>query len=140
MNTAFRLARNVCQSNDLIAYEDLKVTNMLKNHCLAKSIADASWYQFRQWLEYFATKFGRLAIAVPPHYTSQECSQCKRVVKKALSTRTHVCVCGCKLHRDENAAINILLKAKSRVGQTQSQDMRSWNLYSTWRKQASSKF
>lgn len=117
---AKRLARHVCRSNDLVAYEDLKVANLLKNHCLAKSISDASWYQFRQWLEYFATKFGKLAIAVPPHYTSQECSQCKRVVKKALSTRTHICVCGCNLHRDENAAINILLKAKSRGGHPQS--------------------
>jgi putative transposase len=115
---AKRLARHVCKSNHLVAYEDLRVANLLKNHCLAKSIADVSWYQFRQWIEYFATKFGKIAIAVPPHYTSQECSQCKRVVKKALSTRTHVCACGCKLHRDENAAINILLKAKSTVGQT----------------------
>ncbi len=59
------LARNVCKSNDLVAYEDLKVSNMLKNHCLAKSINDASWYQFRQWIEYFANKFGKLAVAVP---------------------------------------------------------------------------
>lgn len=117
---AKRLAKNVCKSNDLVAYEDLRVSNMLKNHCLAKSITDASWYQFRRWLEYFAAKFGKTAIAVPPHYTSQECSQCKRVVKKALSTRTHACVCGCILHRDENAAINILLKAKSREGHSRS--------------------
>ena len=117
---AKRLARNVCQSNDLIAYEDLTVSNLLKNHCLAKSIADVSWYQFRQWIEYFATKFGKTAIAVPPQYTSQQCSQCKRVVKKSLSTRTHVCECGCILHRDTNAAINILLKAKSRDGQSRS--------------------
>ncbi|NER22931.1 MAG: transposase [Symploca sp. SIO1B1] len=117
---AKRLARNLCKSNDLVAYEDLRVSNMLKNHCLAKSIADASWYQFRQWIEYFANKFGKLAVAVPPQYTSQECSQCGRVVKKSLSTRTHVCQCGCRLHRDTNAAINILHKAKSRVGHTQS--------------------
>jgi putative transposase len=117
---AKRVARHVCKSNDLVAYEDLRVANMLKNHCLAKSISDVSWHQFRQWIEYFAAKFGKTAIAVPPHYTSQECSQCKRVVKKALSTRTHVCVCGCKLHRDENAAINILLKAKSRGGHPRS--------------------
>lgn len=115
---AKKLARNVCLSNDIIAYEDLRVANMLKNHCLAKSIADASWYQFRQWIEYFATKFGRLAVAVPPQYTSQECSQCKVIVKKSLSTRTHVCSCGLVLQRDWNAAINILLKAKSTVGQT----------------------
>jgi len=117
---AKRLARHVCKSNDLVAYEELRVANMLKNHNLALSIADASWYQFRQWLEHFATKFGKVAIAVPPHYTSQECSQCKRVVKKSLSTRTHVCQCGCKLHRDTNAAINILRKAKSRGGHPQS--------------------
>ncbi|NEP13814.1 MAG: transposase [Symploca sp. SIO2C1] len=114
------LARNVCKSNDLVAYEDLRVSNMLKNHCLAKSIADASWYQFREWIEHFANKFEKLAIPVPPQYTSQECSQCQRVVKKSLSTRTHVCQCGCVLHRDTNAAINILRKAKSRVGHTRS--------------------
>ena len=114
------LARNVCKSNDLVAYEDLRVGNMLKNHNLAKSIVDASWYQFRQWIEHFAAKFGKIAIAVPPHYTSQECNQCKRVVKKSLSTRTHVCQCGCILHRDTNAAINILLKAKSREGHSPS--------------------
>jgi putative transposase len=117
---AKRLARRVVKSNDLVAYEDLRVANMLKNHCWAKSISDVSWYQFRQWIEYFAAKFGKTAIAVPPHYTSQECSQCKRVVKKTLSTRTHVCQCGCKLHRDENAAINILPSAKSRGGHPQS--------------------
>jgi len=117
---AKRLARNVCKSNDLVAYEDLRVANMIKNHYLAKSISDASWYQFRQWIEYFATKFGRLAVAVPPQYTSQECSQCKRIVKKSLSTRTHVCLCGLILQRDWNAAINILLKAKSRDGQPRS--------------------
>jgi putative transposase len=117
---AKRLARNVCRSNDLVAYEDLRVSNMLKNHCLAKSISDASWYRFRQWLEHFANKFGKVAIAVPPHYTSQECSQCQRVVKKSLSTRTHICQCGCILHRDWNAAIVILCKAKSRGGHPRS--------------------
>ncbi|MFP5275436.1 RNA-guided endonuclease InsQ/TnpB family protein [Coleofasciculus sp.] len=117
---AKRLARHVCKFNDLVAYEDLRVANLLKNHCLAKSIADASWYQFRQWLEHFAKKLGRRAIAVPPQYTSQECSQCKVIVKKSLSTRTHVCLCGLILQRDWNAAINILLKAKSRDGQSRS--------------------
>jgi putative transposase len=105
---AKRIARNVCKSNDLVAYENLQVRNLLRNHCLAKSIADASWYLFRQWIEYFAGKFGKLVFSVQPHYTSQKCSNCGVIVKKSLSTRTHVCSCGCKLHRDENAAINIL--------------------------------
>ena len=110
---AKRLARNVVKSNDLVAYEDLNVRNLVKNHCLAKSISDAGWSQFRQWLEYNACKFNREAIAVNPQYTSQKCSDCGTVVKKSLSTRTHVCKCGCKLNRDENAAINILNRAKA---------------------------
>lgn len=83
---------------------------MVKNHCLAKSINDAGWYQFRAWLEYFGKVFGRITLAVDPAYTSQECSDCGVIVKKSLSTRTHVCQCGCKLDRDHNAAINILNK------------------------------
>ncbi len=118
---AKRIARNVCKSNDLVAYENLPVRNLLKNHCLAKSIADVSWSNFRRWLEYFASKFGRTAIAVAPHYTSQKCSNCGVIVKKSLSTRTHVCSCGCRLHRDQNAAINILnLARQASLGHRQS--------------------
>ena len=117
---AKRVARNVCKSNDLVAYEDLRVSNLVKNHCLAKSISDASWYLFRQWVEYFAAKFDKTAIAVAPHYTSQKCSNCGVIVKKSLSTRTHKCSCGCELHRDTNAAINILNLAKARGGHPQS--------------------
>ncbi len=115
---AVKLARCVCISNDVIAYEDLRIKNLVKNHCLAKSINDAAWYQFREWIEYFGRKFGKITIAVPPAYTSQECSSCGRIVRKTLSTRTHVCACGCNLDRDENSGINILKKALSTVGHT----------------------
>lgn len=118
---AKRIARCVVKSNDLVAYEDLRVSNMVKNHCLAKSISDASWYLFRQWLEYFARKFDKIAVPVPPHYTSQKCSSCGVIVKKSLSTRTHKCTCGCELHRDVNAAVNILnLARQARGGQSRS--------------------
>ncbi len=117
---AKKLARNLNISNDIVAYENLQVSNLLKNHNLAKSISDASWYLFRKWIEYFATKFGKLAIAVPPHYTSQKCSKCGAIVKKSLSTRTHICKCGCELHRDLNAALNILQLAKSSLGHKRS--------------------
>lgn len=109
---AKRVALTLVQSNDLVAYEDLIVKNMVKNHCLAKSINDAAWRLFRQWLEYFSNKYGRQTIAVKPHYTSQICSNCGAKVKKSLSVRTHICKCGCKLQRDTNAAINILRKAR----------------------------
>jgi transposase len=55
---------------------------------------------------YFGVKLGKITIAVAPNYTSQNCSQCGKTVKKSLSMRTHICSCGCQLDRDENAAIN----------------------------------
>ncbi|NES40735.1 transposase [Moorena sp. SIO2C4] len=113
---AKRVARCVVLSNDMVAYEDLRIKNLVKNHCLAKSINDAGWYQFRKWLEYFGKKLGRVTVVVNPAYTSQNCSSCGTTVKKSLSTRTHVCRCGCVLDRDQNAAINILNSALSTMG------------------------
>ncbi len=130
---AVKLARCVVKSSDLVALEDLPVRNMIRNHCLAKSIAspnplprqihclaksiadaswrsiaDASWSIFSSWLSYYGSVFGRPMVKVPPQYTSQECSSCGRRVQKSLSERTHACPCGCVLDRDHNAARNIL--------------------------------
>ncbi|MEH2384891.1 MAG: RNA-guided endonuclease TnpB family protein [Nostoc sp.] len=113
---AMKLARCVVTSNDVVVYENLSVSNLVKNHCLAKSISDVSWYQFRVFLEYFGKVFGRITIAVNPAYTSQECSNCGEVVKKSLSSRTHTCQCGCEMDRDHNAAINILNRGISTAG------------------------
>lgn len=115
---AVKLARCVITSNDVVAYEDLRIKNMVKNHCQSKSINDASWYQFRVWLEYFGKVFGKITIAVTPNGTSGECSSCGTMVKKGLSTRTHVCQCGTVLDRDHNAARNILSRGLSTVGHT----------------------
>ncbi len=117
---AVKTARCVVRSNDLIAYEDLQVRNMVKNHKLAKSISDASWSMFLLWVEYFGKVFGKVTIAVPPQYTSQNCSTCGTLVKKSLSERTHQCShCGTVLDRDHNAALNILAIGLNRVGHTQ---------------------
>ncbi|MCG6135149.1 MAG: transposase [Nostoc sp. LLA-1] len=119
---AVKLARCVVQSNDLVAYEDLQVRNMVRNRHLAKSISDAAWTQFRQWVEYFGKVFGVVTVAVPPHHTSQNCSNCGEVVKKSLSTRTHDCPhCGHIQDRDWNAARNILELGLRTVGHTGSQ-------------------
>jgi putative transposase len=104
------------KSNDFVAYEELQVRNLVKNHKLAKSISDAAWSQFAQWLEYFGKVYGKTVIAVAPQYTSQDCSNCGNLVKKTLSTRTHICGCGTILDRDHNAAKNILIKGLKQAG------------------------
>jgi putative transposase len=114
---AIKTALCVVKSSDFVVYEDLQVRNMVKNHKLAKSISDAAWSQFAQWLEYFGKVYRKTVIAVAPQYTSQDCSACGNTVKKTLSTRTHVCSCGTVLDRDHNAALNILAKGlKARAG------------------------
>ena len=115
---AKRVARCVCASNDCIVYEDLNVRNLVKNRRLSKSISDAGWTQFRKWVEYFGWKFDKITIAVPPHYTSQDCPVCGTRIRKTLSTRTHVCKCGYIEDRDIAASINILKKGLSTVGHT----------------------
>jgi putative transposase len=107
-----KTAKALIQSNDLVVYEDLQVSNMVKNRKLAKSISDASWSMFTNWLDYFGKIHGKFVVAVNPQYTSQQCSDCGNIVRKTLSVRTHICSCGCVLDRDENAAINILRKAR----------------------------
>ena len=114
------VALRLVKSNDLIAQVNLNIKGMVKNRHLAKSITDAGWSVFRQWLEYFGDKYCKLTIAVSPHNTSQNCSNCGQKVHKSLSTRTHVCPhCGYTDCRDRNAALNILQKGLSSVGRTQ---------------------
>ena len=121
---AVKLARYVVQSNDLVAYEDLKVRNMVRNRHLAKSISDAAWTTFRSWVEYFGKVFGVVTVAVPPQYTSQNCSSCGEVVKKSLSVRTHTCHhCGHTQDRDWNAARNILEIGLRTVGHTETSSL-----------------
>ncbi len=101
------------QSYDTIYYEDLQTANMVKNHSLAKSISDAAWSAFLTILVFKAAYAGKQVVAVLPAYTSQKCSGCGILVRKGLSVRWHSCPeCGTSLHRDHNAALNILALGK----------------------------
>jgi putative transposase len=112
--TALALVRQF----DTIYHEDLQVANMLKNHHLAKSIADAGWSRFLSILAFKAACAGKQVVAVNPAYTSQTCSGCGAVVKKGLSVRWHACPdCGTSLHRDHNAAKNIERAGQARRGE-----------------------
>ena len=110
-----KTANNLVARFDEIAVEELQIRKMLKNHHLAKSIADASWGNFLQTLENKAENAGKRVWKVNPNGTSQTCI-CGETVKKTLAVRRHQCqTCGLSLHRDIVSAKVILKRA---VGQT----------------------
>jgi putative transposase len=128
---ARKQASTLISSSDLIAYEHLQIRNMKRNRKLAKSIHDAGWGKFLQWVNYYGALHAIPIIAVEPAYTSADCSACGYVVKKSLSVRTHVCPrCGLVLDRDHNAALNILTKAlEGTVGHTETSELDSENAW-----------
>lgn len=108
-----KLSRNYADKYDMVAVEKLNISGMVRNHCLAKSITDASWNMFFQMLSYKLKMLGKHLVEVPPQYTSQKCSQCGEIVAKSLSVRTHLCpYCGFIADRDYNASLNILNLAR----------------------------
>jgi putative transposase len=122
-----KTALALVQHYDTIYYEDLQTANLLKHHHLAKSIADAGWSAFLGILAFKAAYAGKRASAVPPAYTSQDCSGCGVMVQKGLSVRWHTCPeCGASLHRDHNAALNILALGREQRGAGQAPQALTW--------------
>lgn len=115
-------------SNDVVVFEDLNVKNMIRNKKLSKSMGDVSWRLFRTWVEYYGKIMGKIVLRVNPAYTTQICSSCGTIIKKDLKTRTHVCVCGLVMDRDQNAAINILKAGLRTAGHAGTQDARPGTL------------
>jgi putative transposase len=106
---AHKLSREWVNRFGMIAFERLNCKNMLQNHGLAKSIADAAWHQLIAYTMYKAENAGRVVALVDPRHTSQQCSGCGTMVELSLSVRVHACpACGLVMDRDQNAAINIL--------------------------------
>ena len=111
LNFLHRLSMQLVKEYDLIAVEDLNIAGMLKNHCLAKSISDASWSEFIRQLEYKCAWYGKDLRKIGRFEpTSKKCYKCGHIYKNmTLDVREWDCpICGTHHLRDHTASINIL--------------------------------
>jgi putative transposase len=112
-----KASRWIVDSYDAVGAEDLQIRNMVKNHCLSKSIHDAGWGQFLSYIEYKAEEAGILFMKVNPRNTSQECI-CGYPVPKSLSDRTHSCPqCGLIAPRDYVSAVIVKQRCINKIRQ-----------------------
>jgi putative transposase len=109
-DTLHKITSQIINENQVIVLEDLKVSNMLKNHNLAQAISDVGFYEFRRQIEYKAKWYGRKVVFVSTFYPSSKlCSNCGwKKEDLTLTDRVFECkVCGNKMCRDLNAAKNL---------------------------------
>lgn len=115
-NFLHNMSKNLVDSYDIIGIEDLNISGMKKNRHLSRSIADASWGEFKRQLVYKSTYYGTKLIIINRFYPSSKmCSTCGTVkIKLLLSERVYKCNnCGLIIDRDYNAALNIKAVAQS---------------------------
>ncbi|MBU0591139.1 transposase [Candidatus Micrarchaeota archaeon] len=125
-----KTSRKLAENYSIIAMENLNVSGLSRKGFLAKHVLDCSqscssqrtwcagnsgslpWAEFANMLRYKAEEAGSEVVLVNPAYTSQKCSSCGLIQKKKLAERWYKCSCGASMHRDHNAAVNILRRAK----------------------------
>jgi putative transposase len=114
-----KLSAKLVREHGFIAFEDLRIRNMVRNPKLAKSIQDAGWGQLVRFAEYKTIKTGSIVVRVPAAYSTQECSHCGTLNKIPLDIRVFECV-GCHrlLDRDTNAAQVVLKRGLAIAGLT----------------------
>lgn len=105
-----QISNDLIRNNQTIVMETLRVSNMVKNHSLAKHISDVSWRSLVNIIEYKAVWNYRHIVKISSFYpSSKTCSECGNIKEVLLlSERIYNCkCCGLSMDRDLNAAINI---------------------------------
>ena len=116
-----KVSFELAEEHDLVAFEDLSIGNMLKNHSLAKSITDAGWGQLSRFTEYKMARRGKAFVSVEAAYSTMECWFCGARNPVQLDVRQFECSgCGKVLDRDVNAARIVLKRGIAKVGQDRS--------------------
>lgn len=121
-NITTRLIRDY----DVICIEDLNVSGMMKNHCLAGAVSDISFAEIRRQLEYKCRWYGKTLSVIDRFYpSSKTCSRCGwKNDDLKLSDRVFKCKdCGLEIDRDLNAAINIKAAGVKTAKRTQSEQV-----------------
>ena len=117
-----KLSLNLVRNHDLIVFEDINIKKLIMKEGgkkLKSGLSEACWRKLTDMVDYKSIPMGTRVVYVDPRNTSQLCSRCKHIVKKNLSVRIHECpYCGLQIDRDENAAINILLRGKEEMVRT----------------------
>jgi putative transposase len=113
-----KLTTYLCDNYQVIVIEDLNVKGMIKNHCLALSISDLGWGEFRRELEYKSILHGNTLIIADRWFPSSKlCSRCGSIKEDlTLSDRVYKCDCGLVIDRDLNAAINLMNYGLNKIG------------------------
>ncbi|CAK0765614.1 transposase [Gammaproteobacteria bacterium] len=118
-----KLTTKLATEFELIGIEDLNVKGMIKNHCLARAVSDAGFFEFRRQLDYKSAMTSSKLIIVDRWFpSSKTCSVCGAIHDMPLAERTMSCGCGNKMDRDLNAAINLKNYAVSSTGSVCGED------------------
>ena len=120
-NFAHQESRKLINEYQFIAFENLDIANMQSrgNAVINRGIADVAWGKFVRFSQSKAEEAGRTVVLVNPRGTTQECSGCGKIVPKDLSVRKHNCPqCGLSISRDYNAALNILARGLTSLGES----------------------
>ncbi|MEA3514818.1 MAG: transposase, partial [Nanoarchaeota archaeon] len=112
-----KLSHYYVDKYDIIGFEDMDISGLVKDNNLAKEILDASWGKLRHYVFYKAESAGKMCVFVETKGTTYTCHHCKKYVPKKLCDRIHKCPsCGIKIPRDYNSSLEIKYRTLIEIG------------------------